>query len=173
MKKSQSSKLRTNAGKMLRTNAGKIQVRVQHGRPTLVVAMLLLLPILIGIAVTLRWPDANENFYEVSSQIIATLFIAIAVEFFGRDKLIWEDKLDQFMVMALIAISWSGLFGCIRAMLNGGSVLTAGLAAAGLMSASTLVSLVLFARVKALNSAPPTKIVLMFLFPPVLLLILL
>jgi hypothetical protein len=156
-----------------RINASSANAKIQHWRPALVVGMLLLLPVLTGIAAARRWPSIDESFYAVASQIIATLFIAISVEFFARDKLVWEDKLDQFMILALIAFSWSGLFACIRAMLDGGTALTSGLATAGLMSASVLVSLALFARVKASSSGSPARIVLMFLFPPVLLLILL
>lgn len=141
--------------------------------PLLVVAMLLGLPVLTGVAVARRWPTIDDAYYGAVSQIIATLFIAIAVELFAPDKLVWDDRLDQFMVLSLIALSWSGLFGCARAMLGGGTAFTSGLAATGLMSASVLVSLALFARVTPTKTGPPAKLVFVFLVPPVLLLIVL
>ncbi len=150
-----------------------MQHRYKQSLPFLVVALLLLFPVLAGVAVAMRWPGASENFHATVAQIIATLFIAIAVEFYARDKLMWDDKLDQFMVLGLIAFSWSGLFGSIRGMLDDGTAFTSGLAAAGMMSASVLVSLALFARVRASSLGPPAGIVLVFLFPPVLLLIIL
>jgi len=148
--------------------------RYERWAPLVVVAMLLLLPILTGVAVAKKWPNSDEGLYATMSQIIATLFIAIVVEFLGPDSRVWDDKLDQFMILGQIAFSWLGLFGCIRAMLDGGTALTSGLAAAGVMSASVLVSLALFARVRpATSGSPPFSFVLVFLYPPVLLLILL
>lgn len=146
--------------------------RYNRWAPTLVVALLLLMPILTWLAVAKRWPTEDDAYYSTLAQIIATLFIAIAIEFFARDNVLWKDRLDQFMILGLIAISWSGLFACVRALLDGGTAFTSGLAAAGVMSASVLVSLALFARVRPAVSGPPVRIVLVFLVPPVVLLVL-
>jgi hypothetical protein len=140
--------------------------------PTIVVLMLLFFPILCGVSVAMRWPHAKGEFYATASGIIATLFIAMAVEFFAGDRQVLADELDRFMVLGLIILSWSGLFGCIRAMLDVGTWLTSGLAGAGLMAASVLVSLALLTRVTQSNARPPVSIVLIFLIPPVALLVL-
>lgn len=145
---------------------------LRRALPHLVVSMLVLLPLLTGLGVARRWPDADVETYNVIAQLIATLFIAIAVEF-ARSTVLWEDRLDRLLVQILIGMSWTGLFTCVRALLDGGTSLTAGLAAAGLMSASVLVWLALFARMSGSTSGPPASVVLVLLTPPVVLLLLL
>lgn len=148
-----------------RTNVGRSSTRLQHWQAALVVGGLLILPVLTGIRVAQRWPSPGGDFYAATSQVIATLFIAIALEFFARGGL-GEEKLDRRMIQGLFVLSWFGFFGCVRAMLGGETAWTSGLAAAGLVSASVLISLVLLARVRV-----SAELVLMFLIPPVLILV--
>lgn len=128
-----------------------------------------LIPILAGLVAGIKWPSGSGDFYSLMAQVIATLFVAICVEFFLRDTSIWTSRNDKFTVVALIAITWTGLFGCIRAMLVGGDGYMTGLATAGIVAASVLVSLALFARVQGSSRAQPA-LMLVLLLPAVLLL---
>jgi hypothetical protein len=79
--------------------------------------MLLLLPVLTAVAAARRWPHVGVNFYAGTSQVMATLFVAMALELFVPDKPVWENKNDRFLILALMAVSSSGLFACLRATL--------------------------------------------------------
>lgn len=143
---------------------------VPQWRTILTVVLLLLLPVLAGLVVAKRW-DADAGFYSTVSQIIATLYIAIAVEFFTAERLLWEDGPDQVLVLALLGSSSLGLFACVRGFLigGGGPVMT-GLAAAGLMACSMLVGLALLRRIRLSERIPPMQVLAVFVVPPVLLL---
>lgn len=145
----------------------------RRGAHVVGVVVFLALPVVVGVGVALRWPDANGDTYSAVAQIIGTLFIAIVLEFFGRDRPFWDDTSDLVAVLGLIAFSWLGLFGCVRGMLDGGSAWTVALAASGLTSASVLVSLSLFARLRIFGPSRVVTLVLVaaFVFPPMLLLV--
>lgn len=150
-----------------------LEARSINLRQGLFVFPLLLFPVSTGIAAARRWPDVNTGFYATVSQIIATLFIAMAVEFFARNKSIWETRFDNFMFLTLVGGSWMGLFACVRGMLEKGTALTSGLAVAGLVSASLLVSLALIGQVDQSSSKRPTRVLLALLLPAMVLIIIL
>ena len=115
------------------------------GKHTAARFALVAIPILVGIAMAINWPDAGESFYSSVSQIIATLFIAIAVEFFYTTARM--EILDVVRVVLLTALSWLGLIACVRALAGDQNSVTVGLAGAGVTAASVLVSLALYEQV--------------------------
>jgi hypothetical protein len=109
-----------------------------------------LVPVLIGVTMGAQWPDAGENFYASAAQVIATLFIAIAVEFFAREAA-GESALDRLRLVLLIALSWLGFFACLRALAGDPGGTTTGLAGAGVTAASVLVALTLYDEIRKRN----------------------
>jgi hypothetical protein len=94
----------------------------------------------------IKWGSVEDNYYESTSQIIASLFIAMAVELFA-DRQAWSEPLARVQALVLIALSWIGLFACIRALAGGGDAISVALAGAGVTAASTLVALTLYGRI--------------------------
>jgi len=145
----------------------------------LVLLTAVVLPLCVGITVASRWHgEAGENFYTTISQVIATLFVAIAVEFFtSADK--EREGYEVGVLIALVLLAWTGFFACIRALVGDdtGTSLTAGVAACGLTANVVLVSLTLYMRIvqsrqaRALNQGVLWLFV-GFLTAPVLVLIL-
>ena len=132
-------------------------------------------PILVGLALSKRWPRAGENFYATAAQVIATLFVAAAVEFFAREAT-QAYMTDSIRLLLLIAVSWAGLFACIRALAGGGTRETAGLAGAGVAAVSVLVSLALYEQIKARGEGSDrieliaAAVITLFLVTPVVIL---
>jgi hypothetical protein len=135
-------------------------------------------PILTGAMMAVKWPEPSENFYASIAQIIATLFVAMMIEFFASEAT-QRESFDATLVVMLLALSWVGLLACIYALAGASNGLTVGLAGAGVTSASVLVSLTLYDKVKGRSSDVQTDdlvaafTVILFLVAPVLLLILL
>lgn len=124
-------------------------------------------PVVVGVTTAIRWPRFGPDAYPTIAQVIATLMIAIAIELFARDEYAWwEDPHDQIMIIVLIGTTWAGLFGCIRAMLDRGTLLTETLAVAGLMAASLLLSLTLYAHIRKSKRKVGGLVVLVFLVIP-------
>ena len=137
---------------------------------SLVFALVVLLPLLTGWRVAQRWPEPDANFFEGTAQLLVALFIAMAVEFSTPGEKVWQNTLDKVMLLLLLATGWSGLFGCIQTMFSGQrTALHSGLAGAGLMAASTLVSLAWLSHLR-LGTGRLAVMVLVFLVPPVLVL---
>ena len=132
----------------------------------LVFTLVLLLPVVTGWRVAQRWPDPDVSFFEGTAQLLAALFIAMAVELSTPGEKVWQETLDKAMLLVLLATGWLGLFGCLRAMFSGhGSALLSGLSGAGLIAASTLVSLAWLSHLH-LGAGRLAAIVLIFLVPP-------
>jgi hypothetical protein len=135
------------------------------------------IPVLVGVTMGYRWPDAGENFYSSTSQVIATLFIAIAVEFFAREAAA-TGRLEAIRLVLLVGQSWVGFFACVRALAGSPTAGTVGLAGAGVTAASVLVSVTLYDQIMATSGQSDrlklvaAGVVLFFLFPPVIILIL-
>ncbi len=140
-------------------------------QPTVDAAMAILAPVLFGVGVGLRWPKLDDRAYDIVAQVIATLFIALAVELLAQKPGAWRDPAHRVQAVALVLIAWFGLFGCIRAIFDDGSALTAGLAAAGLAAASALIALAAYARATDSSSQGPTWLVVLLLMPPFALLV--
>lgn len=135
---------------------------------TAILVGLLVIPLLVGTSSAQRWPNLDNDFYSGASQVIATLFVAIALEFFSRTTPPWSDRLERAVVLCLMAISWAGLFASIRATIDThGGPINIALTTAGLMSTSILVCVALFDRIGT------TGLVLTFLLAPVLIMVVL
>jgi hypothetical protein len=133
-------------------------------------------PLLVGVAAANSWPHVGKEFYSSLAQVIATLFVAIAVDLFASQASRRSVR-DALQLLLLIAQSWFGFFACIRALAGGGTALTAGLAAAGVAAASVLLSLTLYERIRDVSEDSEKDqliaavVVTLFLMAPVSLLI--
>jgi hypothetical protein len=137
-----------------------------------VVAVFVGIPLAVGLTTAIRWPRFGPDAYPTIAQVIASLMIAIAVELFAREgPEWWEDPHDQVMIIALMGTTWAGLFGCIRAMLHEGTLLTETLAVAGLMAASLLLSLALYMHIRRSTRRVGGVVVLVFLVTPLFVLV--
>jgi hypothetical protein len=124
----------------------------------------------------LKWPNPGGSFYSDTGQIIATLFVAMAIEFFAFGAK--GETYDALLAIALLALSWLGLLACIRASAGSATGATVALAGTGVTAASTLVSLSLYEKVKGgLDSHADDLLaaatVILFILAPVLVLIIL
>jgi hypothetical protein len=105
-----------------------------------------LIPALVGARMSQAWPDAGKEFYSTTSQVIATLFIAVTVDFFaGRASRRRAE--DALLALVLIAEAWVGFFACVRALAGAQSAWTVGSAGAGVTAASVLVALALYDKI--------------------------
>jgi hypothetical protein len=140
-------------------------------RAAVFVALVLATLVLVGIGAAKWWPHASPEYYSVIAQIIVTLFLAVAIEFFtgSRDR---ADLLDRVLVFPMIAIAWLGLFACLRAIARGGSAFTAGVAAAGVSAAADLIAILLYERLKKDEPALAGPIVVALIAAPILILVL-
>jgi cation transport ATPase len=150
--------------------------RRRQRRARLVVAATLTIPLCVGLTVAFRWGDApGENFYTTISQVIATLFVAIAVEFFTRVAT-ERRPYEAVALLLLMLMGWTGFFACIRALAGNTTSITAGVAATGVTATELLVSLALYDRIvqRSVETALRTRalwLLLPFLAAPVLVLI--
>ena len=135
-------------------------------RPSFVIALLLLLVFVVGLGTAMRWSRVDSNYYASVSQIIATLFIAVVLEAFSSEQLLWQDDADKFLVLALLGMGLFGLFASVRGLLGDGGRLASGVAAAGLVAVAVLVMLALLRRIQSVLPAPPATLMLIFLAPP-------
>lgn len=88
------------------------------------------------------------DFYSTSAQVIATLFIAITVEFFARQAA-GRGILDAVVALVLCGQSWIGFFACVRALKGSANGLTLGLTGMGVAAAAVLLTLALYDRMAA------------------------
>jgi hypothetical protein len=134
-------------------------------------------PLLVGATMGLKWPNPGESFYSDTGQIIATLFVAMAIEFFAFGAK--GETYDALLAIALLALSWLGLLACVRASAGSATGTTVALAGTGVTAASTLVSLSLYEKVKAsgldshADDVLAAATVILFILAPVLVLIIL
>jgi hypothetical protein len=132
-------------------------------------------PILVGVAMGTAQRDAGNDFYATGAQVIATLFIAIAVELVRQaDR---RQLPNAIGTLVLIGESWIGFFACIRALAGGASSLTLGLAGAGVTAAVLLLSWSLYEQITELDESTHQQkvmaaaVVITFLITAVVLLI--
>ncbi|GAA4978788.1 hypothetical protein WHI96_03540 [Pseudonocardia tropica] len=131
--------------------------------------LLLSIPLLIGVSAGQRWPRPESDFYATTSQIIATLIIAVVLEAFLPHRPMWQDGLDQVLILPLLGFSLLGLFASVRGLIGGPGGPVTGASAAGISAAALLVALALAARLTS-STVAPTGVVLVFVFPAVLML---
>jgi hypothetical protein len=133
------------------------------------------IPILVGVAMAAKWPHAGGDFYSSIVQVIATLFVAIAVEFFAREASA-TGRMEGVRLVLLVGESWAGVFGCVRALAGSGTAVTAGLAGTGVTAAAVLLALALYEEIRKHGDGSDRVeliaggVLLLFLFGPVLIL---
>ena len=138
----------------------------------LVAAATLIIPLCVGVTVATRWGDlAGDDFYTTISQVIATLFLAVAFQLFARAPT-ERRPYEAGTVPVLVLVGWTGFFACVRALAGDATSGTAGLAAAGVVATEVLASLALYDRVvsSSRDSAPSAAalwLVVGFLVAPV------
>ena len=126
-------------------------------------ALVVLPAVLIGILGGASWSSAGPNYYSVVSQIIATLFVATAIEYLLADESTLAEVSNRWSAGILLLLSWSGLFACTRALADDGNAVLAGTATGGLAAASALVGMTFFAKMQA-ESGPTTAALFLLLF---------
>jgi hypothetical protein len=121
--------------------------RQQKRQAFLVTVAALTTPPCVGVAVGARWAHgANEGFYTTAAQVIATLFVAVTVDFFARAATKRRPE-EGLALLVLVLVGWTGFFCCLRALASGGTAVTAGAAAAGVTATQLLTSLALYDRI--------------------------
>jgi len=137
---------------------------------------IVLVPALVGVAMGTAQRDAGGEFYATSAQVIATLFVAIAVEFFPPQA--GQRQLrDAVTTLVLVGQSWIGFFACIRALAGAASGLTVALAGVGVTAAALLLSWSLYGKITQPDDSSHQQksiaagIVVIFLIAAVVLLI--
>lgn len=135
--------------------------------------LLLALVVLAGVGVAMREPNADSDYFATVSQIIGTLFIAVVLEAFTYERVLWADNTDRYLILALLGIALFGLFACVRGLLGLGGPLPTGAAAAGLTAAALLVALALFRRLGSAEERPPAILLLLFMGPAMFALVIL
>jgi hypothetical protein len=143
----------------------------------LFLALLIVLSVVAGMLTSQRWTGMDSGFYGVISQLIATLFIAITVEFFAQLPRSWKGTQERIAIFILIVMSWTGLFACITALVALGAkhagevpAWLAGFAGSGLLAAAAVVSLSFTERLRGKDRPRQTLIAVAFVVPPVVLL---
>jgi multisubunit Na+/H+ antiporter MnhF subunit len=135
-----------------------------------------LIPTLVGVRIGIAPRAPADDFYSTSAQVIATLFLAITVEFFARQAA-GRGMQDAVVALVLAGQSWIGFFACLRALTGAATDLTRGLTAMGITAASVLLSLALYDRMAARTDVSQREksvaavIVLIVLFAAIALLI--
>lgn len=110
-----------------------------------VFAAIVTVPALVGVAMGISQRSASGDFYATSAQVIATLFIAIAVDAVRQAG--QRQVRDAVSTLVLMGQSWIGFFACIRALAGGASDLTVALAGVGVTAAALLLSWSLYEQI--------------------------
>jgi hypothetical protein len=98
----------------------------------------------VGLSVGARWGHkVTPDFYTTASQVIATLFVAVAIEFLARAAT-ERRPYEATTLLLLVLMGWTGFFACLRALAGDATGVTAGAAAGGVTAAQLLTSLALY-----------------------------
>lgn len=141
---------RSNAQSSETGDRGEPRRLEHHGRENarFIVVAVLLIPTLAGVRIASANRAPDSDFYATSAQVIATLFVAITVDFFARQAA-ERARQDALVALMLAGQSWVGFFACLRALTGAATDLTRGLTAMGVTAASVLLSLALYDRMAA------------------------
>ena len=115
--------------------------------------------------------NGSETFYATSAQVIATMYVAVAIEYFTGDG-VELDASGRGEFIFLLAVSWVGLLASIRALTIDAVPWIPSMVSAGLVASVFLVSTGLGRRVNLKNAAMVKPVVYVASFSPVLLLLL-
>jgi hypothetical protein len=114
-------------------------------------------------------PDP-DSYYATAAQVIATMYVAVAIEFFAGDG-VQLDAAGRVEFVFLLAVSWLGLLDSFGALSRHPSAWTPSLAAAGLVASVFMVTTALGRRVNLKNAKLVKPVIYVAAFSPVLLLI--
>ncbi|WP_460712730.1 hypothetical protein [Nocardioides dilutus] len=114
-------------------------------------------------------PDRG-SYYETTAQVIATMYVAVAIEFFAGEG-VQLDAAGRAEFVFLLAVSWLGLLDSYGALSQAPSAWTPSLAAAGLVASVFMVTTALGRRVNLKNAKLVKPVIYVAAFSPVLLLI--
>jgi hypothetical protein len=135
-----------------------------------------LIPALVGVRLATSSREPDGDFYPTAAQVIATLFLALTVEFFARQAA-GRGAQDAVIVLALSGLSWIGFFACMRALTGADTDLTRGLTGMGVTAASVLLAVALYDTMAARENVSHREksiagvMILIVLFAAILLLI--
>ena len=117
------------------------------------------------------WDVAGtDSYYATVAQVIATMYVAVAIEFFAGDG-VELDAAGRAEFVFLLGVSWLGLLDAVGALSRNPSAWTPSLAAAGLVASVFMVTTALGRRVNLKNTTLVKPVIYVAAFSPVLLLI--
>ncbi len=108
----------------------------------------MIVPLAVGLGVGTDAREPSSDFYATGAQVIATLFLAVTVDFFARQAT-GEGIQDAVVALVLSGQSWIGFFACIRALTGAPGPVTLGLTAMGVTAASVLLALRFYDAMRA------------------------
>lgn len=124
------------------------------------------------IVVFVAYWDAphTEAYYGTAAQVIATMYVAVAVEYFAGEG-VQLDAAGRLEFVFLLGVSWLGLLSSFGALSRSPGVWGPSLAAAGLVAAVFMVTTGLARKVNLKNARLVKPVVYVAAFSPVLLLL--
>jgi hypothetical protein len=101
---------------------------------------------------TKYWDEpSKEGYYSTTAQVIATMYVAVAVEFFGEKGGVRLNRLGRLEFLSLLALSWLGLLLSMRALDGHTRPWTSSFAASGVVASVFLVTTSLGRLVRPIN----------------------
>lgn len=114
-------------------------------------------------------PD-SDAYYGTAAQVIATMYVAVSIEFFAGDG-VSLDAPGRIEFVLLLGMSWLGLLASFGALSRVPPIWAPSLAAAGLVASVFMVTTALGRRVNLKNAKLVKPVVYVAAFSPVLYLI--
>ena len=125
----------------------------------------------VVIVFVVHWGErGGDSFYATTAQVIATMYVAVAIEFFAGEG-VRLDRAGQTEFVFLLGTSWLGMLASVEALRQSPSAWTPSLATAGLVASVFLVTTALGRRVHLKNAAMVKPVVYVASFCPVVLLL--
>lgn len=113
----------------------------------------------------------SEAFYGTAAQVIATMYVAVALEFFVGEGVVL-DAAGRVEFVLLLGVSWLGLLASFEALSREPHSWSPSMAAAGLLASVFMVTTGLGHRVNIRNANLVRPVVYVATFSPVLILFL-
>ena len=108
-----------------------------------------------------------DSYYGTTAQVIATMYVAVAIEFFTGGGVEFDAR-GRIEFLLLLAVSWLGLLASLQAVSGNSEDWTSAIAAAGVVASVFLVTTALGRRVILKNEKLVKPIIYMAAFAPVL-----
>jgi len=130
--------------------------------------LLMMIPLVLSFHFFARSAPTSE-FYSTVSQVIAAMYLAVAIEFFTGGG-VALDGFGRAEFATLLALSWLGLIACFRGLVTAEGAWepwTAGLAGMGLVASALLVTSNLADRAAVRNSKLVQPVVFVACLAPI------